>query len=271
MDDLVTRLRNPVDSIETMKAWDSWRKYIAEGGGGSWPRDAFECLISGLDEECGEAADRIESLSAELAHQHAINDELLAMLERVQMRAESATPEAVVKKLAQVANAVAWQAGVGGIELAGQFVSVLAKNPEKIAAFISGDMDIIADDILLHAENGCLTWHSKSGHVISPEQLRAAKASGGSEAPRTCKTCANVNSNPDQYPCSECSPMDLVNWTPKPSITAEVERRCKTCAHAALNAYSEPCDPCLWSSRLPNWTAKPNTPGDGELTMGDAP
>lgn len=39
-----------------MKQWDSWRKYIADGGKGSWPRDAFEslidCLVGRTDELC---------------------------------------------------------------------------------------------------------------------------------------------------------------------------------------------------------------------------
>lgn len=30
---------------QTMKQWDHWRRYIAEGGGGSWPRDDFEGLM----------------------------------------------------------------------------------------------------------------------------------------------------------------------------------------------------------------------------------
>jgi len=28
-----------------MSRWDAWRKYIAEGGKGSWPRDEFEMLL----------------------------------------------------------------------------------------------------------------------------------------------------------------------------------------------------------------------------------
>jgi len=31
-----------------MKQWDTWRKYIAEGGKASWPRDAFESLLDHL-------------------------------------------------------------------------------------------------------------------------------------------------------------------------------------------------------------------------------
>lgn len=34
-----------------MKQWDGWRKYIAEGGGGSWPRDAFEAILDHFEEE----------------------------------------------------------------------------------------------------------------------------------------------------------------------------------------------------------------------------
>ena len=32
-------------SEEHLKKWDGWRKYIAEGGTASWPRDEFEILI----------------------------------------------------------------------------------------------------------------------------------------------------------------------------------------------------------------------------------
>ncbi|MCW5695757.1 MAG: hypothetical protein KIS96_03370 [Bauldia sp.] len=40
------------------------------------------------------------------------------------------TPEQVIARLAEIAEVVAWQAGVGGMELAGMFVSVLARHPE---------------------------------------------------------------------------------------------------------------------------------------------
>ena len=80
------------------------------------------------------------------------------------------TPEEVIKKIASVADDVACQAGVGGVELAGQFVSVLTQNPELIGSFLDGTMDMIGDDRLFHAQNGCLTWHARNGQVISPEQ-----------------------------------------------------------------------------------------------------
>ncbi len=34
-----------------MKRWDEWRKYIADGGTASWPREEFESLIYGYEEE----------------------------------------------------------------------------------------------------------------------------------------------------------------------------------------------------------------------------
>ena len=40
-----------MDRQKYMKQWDKWREYIAAGGKGSWPRDAFEALLDGFDEE----------------------------------------------------------------------------------------------------------------------------------------------------------------------------------------------------------------------------
>ena len=34
-----------------MKEWDKWANYYRQGGGGSWPRDAFESLLDYLDEK----------------------------------------------------------------------------------------------------------------------------------------------------------------------------------------------------------------------------
>jgi hypothetical protein len=53
---------NNFNREEVMRHWDSWRKYIAEGGGASWPRDAFEHLLDFYDEQQAE----IERLRAEL-------------------------------------------------------------------------------------------------------------------------------------------------------------------------------------------------------------
>jgi hypothetical protein len=36
---------NPNSREDIMRHWNSWRRYIAEGGEASWPRDAFESLL----------------------------------------------------------------------------------------------------------------------------------------------------------------------------------------------------------------------------------
>jgi len=37
-----------------MREWDKWAKYYKDGGGGSWPRDAFEALLDKFEEEFNE-------------------------------------------------------------------------------------------------------------------------------------------------------------------------------------------------------------------------
>jgi len=39
------------DRESIMREWDKWRSYIARGGRGSWPRDAFESLLDHFDEQ----------------------------------------------------------------------------------------------------------------------------------------------------------------------------------------------------------------------------
>ena len=41
-----------------MKAWDSWVKYYKAGGGGSWPRDAFESLLDYFEERMSQVSDK---------------------------------------------------------------------------------------------------------------------------------------------------------------------------------------------------------------------
>lgn len=46
-------------NADIMGMWDRWRRYIAEGGRASWPRDAFESLLDTHDAE-------VEALRAQL-------------------------------------------------------------------------------------------------------------------------------------------------------------------------------------------------------------
>lgn len=43
---------------DIMKEWDAWRSYIANGGGGSWPRDAFESLLQYFEDKEKEAINK---------------------------------------------------------------------------------------------------------------------------------------------------------------------------------------------------------------------
>ena len=72
--------------------------------------------------------------------------------------------------LARVASDVAWQAGVGGMETAGSFVSFIATNPERAGDFMQGSL--VDLPFPLHTE-GCLSWHGSAGKIHNPRDIRA--------------------------------------------------------------------------------------------------
>lgn len=78
-----------------------------------------------------------------------------------------------LQHVASVANAFAYQAGVGGMETAGGLVSFLARHPEHIPAFANGGAFDLPDDWI---ENGCLTWQAVNGTIIHPDYARRARA-----------------------------------------------------------------------------------------------
>lgn len=77
----------------------------------------------------------------------------------------------VIKAIANAAEAMAWQAGVGGMETAGSIVSYLARHPELIDDFISGKTSIIDWPLGWHT-HGSLTWHGMDGKIHRPEDVR---------------------------------------------------------------------------------------------------
>jgi len=85
-----------------------------------------------------------------------------------------ATAEEFIKKCAQVANAVGIQANIGGMELAGQIVSVLAANPEHIDRFMREGAELMIDGTL-DAKNGCLTYLAINGNITSPSVARTER------------------------------------------------------------------------------------------------
>lgn len=78
-----------------------------------------------------------------------------------------------IRKVAEAAEALGWQAGVGGMETAGGIVSFLARHPEHIAAFMENGstFDLPFDWF----ENGCLTWQAQNGKIVHPDEVRAAR------------------------------------------------------------------------------------------------
>ncbi|WP_294355849.1 hypothetical protein [uncultured Sphingomonas sp.] len=83
-----------------------------------------------------------------------------------------AQAELVIARIAEIATAVGWQAGVGGMETAGSIVSYLAKHPRDIEPCLRfGVMELPAD----WHERGALTWHRQDGKVVSPEWVRRAR------------------------------------------------------------------------------------------------
>lgn len=80
----------------------------------------------------------------------------------------------VVKRIAEVASAVGFQAGVGASETAGLIVSVLAANPEQIDRFMAEGSELFIDGTM-RAENGCLSHRAMNGQIVSPTKLREFK------------------------------------------------------------------------------------------------
>jgi len=80
--------------------------------------------------------------------------------------------EAVLSLIAERASAMAWQAGVGGMETAGALVSYLVRFPRDIRPFINGGIFELADDWFLR---GSLTWTGKGGKVHKPDDVRLRK------------------------------------------------------------------------------------------------
>jgi hypothetical protein len=82
------------------------------------------------------------------------------------------TPTEVIKRIAEVANAIGWQVAVGASETAGTIISVLAANPQIVDRFLTeGAGTFIDGPISLDAANGCLTYYAQTGEILSPGEL----------------------------------------------------------------------------------------------------
>lgn len=85
------------------------------------------------------------------------------------------TPEhKLIARIAEVAEAVGWQAGVGASETAGMIVSCLAARPELIGRFMDEGANLIIEGEIDTAK-GWLTFHNRSGRVTTPKELRISR------------------------------------------------------------------------------------------------
>lgn len=77
-----------------------------------------------------------------------------------------------IQRLAEIAEAFGFQAGVGGMETAGNLVSYLATHPRDIEPLLRFGIFELPSD---WHERGVLTWHAKDGKVTHPDHARRAR------------------------------------------------------------------------------------------------
>lgn len=91
------------------------------------------------------------------------------------MRKTDLTPAQTIKRIAEIATDVAYQAGVGSSELAGQFVSILTTHPELTDKFLVDGLGAFEDGDWTKPELGCLSWCAKNGTIMTPAEMRTRK------------------------------------------------------------------------------------------------
>lgn len=74
-----------------------------------------------------------------------------------------------LEKIAEAVEGRAWCAGVGAMEWAGMVLSVLVQNPEWQDEFFRDPGEFLLSG-KVRAENGRLTWLSRSGEIMSPAE-----------------------------------------------------------------------------------------------------
>jgi hypothetical protein len=74
-----------------------------------------------------------------------------------------------IEYVAKVSEGFAHQAGIGGMETAGNIMSYLAEYPEQIEPFMNGGVFEFPMDWF---EHGRLTWHGRDGKIHHPVEAR---------------------------------------------------------------------------------------------------
>jgi len=129
-------------------------------------RSAAEIYAEVADEPLGDLGQRRPRV------QEQWREAVLRAFEAV--RPKAAAQRAAIATLDDAAEAIAWQAGVGGRETAGAIVSYLATSPDEIEPFFAGKLSPIdfAGDWM---RGGRLSWQGADGKVWTPEAAAAAR------------------------------------------------------------------------------------------------
>lgn len=81
------------------------------------------------------------------------------------------TAAQLLAQIASLSQAIAFQSGTPSSELAGQMVSVLARNPFLIDQFMQHGSEMFLDGQFA-PEDGCLSWYGQNGQIVTPEYMR---------------------------------------------------------------------------------------------------
>lgn len=87
---------------------------------------------------------------------------------------------AFIEQLASRSEGYAYQAGVGGMEIAGGLLSYLAEHPKDLEPFINGGIFELPPNWF---ELGGLTWLANNGKVTHPQTARDARIINRMKAP----------------------------------------------------------------------------------------
>lgn len=81
-----------------------------------------------------------------------------------------------IERIADIAETIAWHAGVGGMETAGAIISYLAEHPDQIETVLFGE-GVFATPVGIHEYpgHGRLTWHAVNGKIMDPQTARFAR------------------------------------------------------------------------------------------------
>lgn len=134
-------------------------------------------------EECAKVADEIAGHRDQYnSISRMVCDSAASIASRIRALASSPPPAAgtlkpadTVKRIAEIAEAVAYLSGVGGCETAGAIISYFATHPERVDQLLAeGLVSALGEDGDMWG-GGCLTFHRKDGKVVTPQDLRISR------------------------------------------------------------------------------------------------